>query len=305
MIVRQHCFTVNPGEENRLDKYLAFKMPEHSRSRLQGILREGGVVVNEVVITKTGYMLEAGDAVSISVPEQAPVAIEAEDIPLDVIFENQDLAVINKPAGMVVHPAQGHSSGTLVHAALGSIGNLQGIGGELRPGIVHRLDKDTSGLIVIAKNEPAHRWLQNQFRLRKVEKTYLALLDGKPPTPSGRVEAAIARDTTHRKQMKVVSVGRGRAAVTEYRTITQFHQHTLIEAYPLTGRTHQIRLHMAFVGCPIVGDKVYGRKTPTIDINRHFLHAARLSLLLPDETEPRTFNAPLPIELQDILEKLE
>jgi 23S rRNA pseudouridine1911/1915/1917 synthase len=181
---------------------------------------------------------------------------------------------------------------------------MEGIGGEQRPGIVHRLDKETSGLIVVAKNERAHRWLQDQFRLRKVHKTYLALLDGKPPTPIGRVEAEIARDPSHRQQMAVVAEGRGRPAVTEYRTIETFPHHTLIEAYPLTGRTHQIRLHMAFLKCPIVGDTLYGHKHKSIEIERHFLHAARISLVLPGGTSETTFSAPLPPELTAILEAL-
>lgn len=297
-------FKVQSGEENRLDKFLTEKLPDHSRSRLQAIVKQGGVQVNDQPVSKTGLILEVGDSISITIPDATPMNLEAEDIPLDIVFENDDLVVINKPAGMVVHPAPGHYSGTLVHAALGGIGDLQGIGGELRPGIVHRLDKDTSGLIIIAKNEKSHRWLQDQFRLRKVEKIYLALVDGKPPTPTGRVEAAIARDAAHRKQMAVVSEGRGRSAVTEYRTLKQFSEHTLIEAHPLTGRTHQIRLHMAFLDCPISGDLVYGRKKPTVEIKRHFLHAQKLTIVLPGESDPRTFNAPLPVELQDVLDKL-
>jgi len=297
-------FLVQSGEENRLDKFLAEHLPDQSRSRVQAIIKEGGVTVNDLQAEKTGLMLEAGDSISINIPEAVPIKLEPEAIPLETLFENEDLVIVNKPAGMVVHPAPGHSSGTLVHAVLGNFIDLQGIGGELRPGIVHRLDKDTSGLIIIAKNEQAHRWLQDQFRLRKVEKTYLALVDGKPPTPAGRVEAAIARDMTHRKQMAVVSEGRGRSAVTEYRTVQQFEQHTLIEAHPLTGRTHQIRLHMAFLGCPIVGDLVYGRKKSTLEISRHFLHAYKISIILPGEHEPRTFSAPLPSELQAVLDKL-
>lgn len=297
-------FLVQSGEENRLDKFLAEHLPDQSRSRVQAIIKDGSVTVNDLQAEKTGLMLEAGDSISINIPEAVPIKLEPEAIPLETLFENEDLVIVNKPAGMVVHPAPGHSSGTLVHAVLGNFIDLQGIGGELRPGIVHRLDKDTSGLIIIAKNEQAHRWLQDQFRLRKVEKTYLALVDGKPPTPAGRVEAAIARDMTHRKQMAVVSEGRGRSAVTEYRTVQQFEQHTLIEAHPLTGRTHQIRLHMAFLGCPIVGDLVYGRKKSTLEISRHFLHAYKISIILPGEHEPRTFSAPLPSELQAALDKL-
>jgi len=301
---RIYQYVVQSRDENRLDKFLTGQLPGQSRSRLQAIIKDGGVAVNDAVVEKTGLMLETGDKVSIQIPEALPLNLEPEAIPLEIVFENENLVIINKPAGMVVHPAPGHSSGTLVHAVLGNFGDLQGIGGEIRPGIVHRLDKDTSGLIIIAKNERAHRWLQDQFRLRKVEKIYLALVDGKPPTPVGRVEAAIARDMTHRKQMAVVSEGRGRFAVTEYRTVQHFSQHTLLEVHPLTGRTHQIRLHMAFLGCPIVGDLVYGRKKATLDIERHFLHAHKISIILPDESEARTFSAALPPDLQSLLDKL-
>lgn len=287
-----------------MDKFLVQSLPEHSRTRLQALIHDGAVLVDSLPVIKTGFILESGQQVSIRIPDPEPVELQAESIPLDVVFENDDLVIINKPAGMVVHPAPGHSSGTLVHAALGSFDDLQGIGGEIRPGIVHRLDKDTSGLIIIAKNDQSLRWLQDQFRLRKVEKVYLALVDGKPPTPTGRIEAAIARDTTHRKQMAVVSEGRGRAAVTEYKTLTQFPEHTLIEAHPFTGRTHQIRLHLAFLNCPIVGDVVYGHKKTSVDIKRHFLHAARISIILPGEKEPRTFTAVLPPELKAVLDDL-
>ena len=170
--------------------------------------------------------------------------------------------------------------------------------------MVHRLDKDTSGLIVIAKNETAHRWLQEQFKSRKVEKIYIALVDGKPPTPTGRVEAAIARDPSHRKKMAVVSEMKGRASVTEYRTLESFREHTLLEAHPETGRTHQIRLHLAFLKCPITGDTVYGRSHPSVEIKRHFLHAAKLKITLPGEKTPRNFEAPLPAELLAVLDYL-
>ena len=238
---------------------------------------------------------------TVRIPPPAPTDLIAENIPLDIVFENEDLIVVNKPAGMVVHPAAGHSSGTLVNAVLGYEPDIEGIGGEERPGVVHRLDKETSGLILLAKNERAHRWLQDQFRLRKVEKTYLALVDGKPPTPSGRVEAYIGRDPSHRKQMAIVSESRGREAISEYKTVESFANHTLLEFHPLTGRTHQIRLHCAFLGCPIVGDEIYGRKKPTVEINRHFLHAYRLKIVLPGEKEPRVFETPLPAELQSVL----
>lgn len=297
-------FTARANQAGRLDKYLVECLPDFSRARLQNLIKDEQVIVNGNVVTKTGHVVESGDEVTVHIPPVQSSQLVPEDIPLDIVFQNDDLAIINKPAGMVVHPAAGHSSGTLVHAALAALPDLQGIGGEERPGIVHRLDKETSGLIVLAKNEKAHRWLQDQFRLRTVKKVYLALVDGKPPTPSGRIEAEIARDPSHRKKMAVVPDGRGRPAVTEYQTVEQFEQFTLIEAHPLTGRTHQIRLHMAFLGCPIVGDTIYGRKKPTVELERHFLHAARLSLRFPGESEAHTFEAPLPAELLQVLEEI-
>ncbi|HEY9078023.1 MAG TPA: RluA family pseudouridine synthase [Anaerolineaceae bacterium] len=288
----------------RLDKFLVASLPEFSRSRLQGLVSDGFVRVNQQQVTKNSLMLFHGDEVQIHLPPPQPSTLEPEEIPLDIIFENDDLILINKPAGMVVHPSAGHESGTLVHAALAYAPEMEGIGGEQRPGVVHRLDKDTSGLILLAKNDRAHKWLQDQFRLRKIKKVYLALVDGKPPTPSGKIEAAIGRDPSHRKQMAVVSEVKGRAAVTEYLTRQVFRAHTLLEAHPLTGRTHQIRLHLAMIGCPITGDTLYGRKTPTVPLKRHFLHAFRLTLILPGESVPVTFEAPLPSELKDILEWL-
>ena len=288
----------------RLDKYLVGLLQEFSRSRIQGLIADGFVDVNGHAAKKAGQTLESGFNVTIRIPPPAPTDLIAENIPLDIIFENDDLIVVNKPAGMVVHPAAGHSSGTLVNAVLGYEPNIEGIGGEERPGVVHRLDKETSGLILLAKNERAHRWLQDQFRLRKVEKTYLALVDGKPPTPSGRVEAFIGRDPSHRKQMAIVPESRGREAISEYKTVESFANHTLLEFHPLTGRTHQIRLHCAFLGCPIVGDEVYGRKKPTVEINRHFLHAYRLKIVLLGGKEPKIFEAPLPKELIEVLDTL-
>ncbi|MEA5079106.1 MAG: RluA family pseudouridine synthase [Anaerolineaceae bacterium] len=297
-------FTVSGGQAGRLDKYLVECLPDLSRARIQNLIKDEKVTVVGKITTKTGHDVEPGDEVRIVIPPLQSSELIPEDIPLDIVFQNSDLVIINKPAGMVVHPAAGHYSGTLVHAALAAIPDLQGIGGEERPGIVHRLDKETSGLIVMAKNEKAHRWLQEQFKLRTVKKVYLALVDGKPPTPTGRIEAEIARDPSHRKKMAVVSDGRGRTAVTEYQTLEQFEEFTLIEAHPLTGRTHQIRLHLAFLGCPIVGDTIYGHKKSSVELDRHFLHAARLSLLFPGEKELHTFEAPLPPELQEVLEEV-
>lgn len=294
------------GEEGseRLDKFLVTCLPEFSRARLQGLIADGFVLVNNIPAKKSGQLIETGFEIQVRIPPPAPSGLTGENIPLDIVFENDDLIVVNKPAGMVVHPAAGHSSGTLVHAVLGYDPDLEGIGGEERPGLVHRLDKETSGLIVLAKNEQAHNWLQDQFRLRTVEKTYLALVDGKPPTPAGRVEAHIGRDPNHRKKMAIVSEKKGREAVSEYKTLESFKNHTLLEFHPLTGRTHQIRLHCQFLGCPIVGDSVYGKKNQTVEINRHFLHAHQLKIILPNEKSPRTFEADLPNELKTALEEV-
>jgi 23S rRNA pseudouridine1911/1915/1917 synthase len=288
----------------RLDKFLVSRLPEFSRSRLQGLIKDGFVNVNGRPAQKAGQMLDRGDVLRVTIPPPEPSRLIAEQIPLDILFENDDLLVVNKPAGMVVHPAAGHASGTLVHAALAYSPEMEGIGGEKRPGVVHRLDRDTSGIILLAKNDRSHHWLQEQFHLRRVNKTYLALVDGRPPTPVGRIEAAIGRSPAQRKQMAVTTENKGREAVSEYRVLESFSQHTLLEVHPITGRTHQIRLHLAFIGCPVAGDKVYGRKKATIALQRHFLHAASLSILLPGQTEQHRFEAPLPIELRLVLEEL-
>lgn len=288
----------------RLDKFLVGLLQEFSRSRIKGLIADGFVEVNGRAAKKAGQALEKGSKITVRIPPAVPTELIPEKIPLDVVFENEDLVVVNKPAGMVVHPAAGHASGTLVNAILGYDPEIEGIGGEERPGVVHRLDKETSGLILLAKNERAHRWLQDQFRFRQVEKIYLALVDGKPPTPSGRVEAHIGRDPSHRKRMAIVSESRGRESISEYKTMESFRHHTLLEVHPVTGRTHQIRLHCAFLGCPIVGDKVYGRKQPSVGLDRHFLHAHRLKIVLPGEKHLRLFEAPLPGELEAVLATL-
>lgn len=301
---RLETFDFQKEEVERLDHFLVERLPEFSRSRLQGLIKDGFVSVDGIQAKKAGQTLDSGSKVEVRIPPPVPANLEGEDIPLDIIFENEDLLVVNKPAGMVVHPAAGHDTGTLVHAVLGYAPDIEGIGGEERPGVVHRLDKETSGLILLAKNDRAHRWLQDQFRLRKVEKTYLALVDGAPPTPNGRVEAPIGRDPSHRKKMAVLPPGKGREAVSEYITLKAFENHTLLEFHPITGRTHQIRLHCTFLGCPIVGDKIYGHRKVSLAIDRHFLHASVLKIILLGQKQPHIFEAPLPEELQAILELL-
>lgn len=301
---RRESFRYERQAQTRLDHFLVDCLPEYSRSRLQNLIRDGRVTVDGLTAQKSGQNLEAGAQVEVFIPPPQPTQLVPEDIYLDIVFENDSVLVVNKPAGMVVHPAAGHPSGTLVHAVLAHVPEMEGLAGEKRPGVVHRLDKDTSGLILLAKNDRAHRWLQDQFRRRKVEKTYLALVDGRPPTPSGRVDVAIGRDPRQRKQMAVVPDAKGRTATSEYHTLESFPAHTLLEVHPQTGRTHQIRLHLAFLGCPIVGDVIYGRKKPSLALGRHFLHAFRLTILLPGEGQPRTFEAPLAPELQSALMRL-
>jgi 23S rRNA pseudouridine1911/1915/1917 synthase len=296
--------TVEGVEGQRLDKFLVARLPEFSRSRLQGLIDDGLVTIDGVSARKAGQMVEAPACVQIRIPPAMPTSIEPQAIPLDILYENENLLVVNKPAGMVVHPAAGHASGTLVNAALAHDPDLEGIGGEQRPGVVHRLDKDTSGLILLAKNDRTQRFLQDQFRLRKIRKTYLALVDDSPPTPTGRIEAAIGRDPRDRKRMAIVMPNKGRDAASEYRTLETFPSHTLLEVHPITGRTHQIRLHLAYLNCPIVGDTVYGRRSPSLALNRHFLHAFQLVVQLPGEKQARTFEAPLPAELEDILAEI-
>jgi 23S rRNA pseudouridine1911/1915/1917 synthase len=304
--VSERLVILNFDEEKaqRLDKFLVSCLQEFSRSRLQSLIKRGLVKVDGVPAYKTGQMLEGQAKVEVLIPPTEPSDLVPEEIPLDIVFENEDLMVVNKPAGMVVHPSAGHASGTLVHAALAHAPDMQGVGGELRPGVVHRLDKNTSGLILLAKNDRTHRWLQDQFRLRKVKKVYLALVDGHPPTPMGRIEAPIGRDPKNRKKMAIVSAQKGRAAFSEYSTLESFPSFTLLEVKPETGRTHQIRVHLAFLGCPVVGDTVYGRRHSSLPLKRHFLHAARLSIRLPGQERLTTFEAQLPPELAQALQDL-
>ncbi|MBI3970285.1 MAG: RluA family pseudouridine synthase [Chloroflexi bacterium] len=285
----------------RLDRFLAARLPDLSRTRAQALVDAGDVLVNGAP-ARPATKVAAGDEVTVTRPPPVPVALTPEAIPLDVVDEDRDVLVVNKPAGLVVHPAPGHPRGTLVNALLAYCPDLAGIGGELRPGIVHRLDKDTSGLIVIAKNERAQRFLQAQLRDRQMDKRYWALVDGAPRTETGTVDAPIARSPQNPQQMAIVAGGR--AAITHFRTLRRYPRHTLLECKPVTGRTHQIRAHLAAIGCPIVGDRVYGRKHPSLPVHRHLLHAKQLTFRLPSG-EQRTFEAPLPDDFRVALEQLE
>lgn len=305
MSEQKFLFTVTGEDKQRLDKFLVNSMPQLSRARIQALIKEGFVQVDGQEIVKTGYQLESGERVDVRQPAPVETTLVSEKIPLDIIFENDDLILVNKPAGMVVHPSAGHASGTLVHAALAHAPEMEGVGGVHRPGIVHRLDKNTSGLILLAKNDRAHQWLQRQFKERKVVKIYDALVDGRPPTPKGRVEAPIGRDPSHRQKMAVVPLAKGREAYTEYFTEKQYIHHTLLKVHLLTGRTHQIRVHMAFLKTPVVGDSLYGFRHPSLPVERQFLHAGHLEICLPGEDEASVFEAPLPADLTRVLDGLE
>jgi 23S rRNA pseudouridine1911/1915/1917 synthase len=295
--------TVESGGD-RIDRYLAAAIPDVSRAQVQRLIEDGFVTANHVPVTKAKHKLIEGDEIVVRIPPPAPASLLPESIPLDVIYEDDDLMVIDKPPGMVVHPAAGHPGGTLVNAVLAHDPDLEGVGEEQRPGVVHRLDRDTSGLIVVAKNDRSHRHLQAQFKDRLAQKLYLALVVGQPPTPAGRVEAPIGRDPKHRQRMAIARDGSGREAITEYRTLESLGRFSLLEAAPKTGRTHQIRVHLTFLGCPIAGDSQYGTprsaslKPP--GLQRQFLHASRLTLTLPAGAA-RTFDSPLPPDLAGVL----
>ncbi len=291
-------------KELRLDKLLAQELDNFSRTYIQKIISAGGVSVDGFPLYKKSEMISPGTEVEIIIPPAEDSELQPEKIPLDIIFENNDCIVVNKPAGMVVHPSLGHTSGTLVQAVLAYAPEIEGVGGVKRPGLVHRLDQDTSGVILLAKNDRAHQEFQDQFKNREVGKVYLALVDGRPPSPKGRVEVAIGRDPKLRQRMAAVQDREGKAAVSEFFTLEEFTKHTLLKVSILTGRTHQIRVHLAFLGCPVVGDIVYGRRKPSLDLNRQFLHAHQLTISLPGEEEKRTFEAALPKELDEVLEKI-
>ena len=289
----------------RLDKFLAQTEPEFSRVQFQQLISDGCVFVNGEIQQKPALKLESGSTVRYAIPTHEESNLLRQDIDVDVIYVDENVIVVNKPAGMVVHPGAGNTQDTLVNAILHRWPEIAKVGEAERPGIVHRLDKETSGVLILARNEAAYSWLVRQFKSRKTKKTYLALVDGEPPTPSGRVEAAIGRDEKNRQRMAVVYGDKGKNAITEYYTLEKYADHTLLEVQPLTGRTHQIRVHLAFLGCPVTGDRIYGRRKKSIDIPRFFLHAYKLTIKLPGEEEPTEFTAPLAADLKAILTTLE
>jgi 23S rRNA pseudouridine1911/1915/1917 synthase len=301
MAEEQEITFVVEEEGERLDRVIPAQVPDLSRASAQRLIKGGAVAVGGRP-SKPSYRVQVGDQVLVRIPAEMPEEVVPEDIPLDVIYEDDALLVVNKPAGMVVHPALGHASGTLVNAVLAHCPQVAEVGGPDRAGIVHRLDKDTSGLILIAKDEETQTALQRQFKRRQVAKTYLALVEDRVQPREGVVEAPVGRDKRQRKKMAVVR--RGREASTMYRAVEYFPEHTLLEVRPLTGRTHQVRVHLSWLGYPIVGDTVYGRRRQRMLKSRHFLHAARLRFVHPTIGEEVEFEAPLPPKLEAILQRL-
>jgi len=285
----------------RVDKLVADEIKELSRSAVQRLIKEERITVNATPV-KASHRLEAGDVVLACLPPPQPSEIHPEPIPLTILYQDASLIVVNKPAGMVTHPAHGHTSGTLVNALLAHVPCLAQMDDPRRAGIVHRLDKDTSGLIVVAKTKAARQALQAQFKAREVQKTYLALVEGHPKPEQGLIEAAIGRDPHHRKRMAVLSSGR--EAITAYRMLEHFDRHSLVQAKPKTGRTHQIRVHMSFIRHPVVGDRVYGYRRQRLPLKRHFLHAQHIRFRHPSSDQPVEFHADLPPDLLTLLNRL-
>jgi 23S rRNA pseudouridine1911/1915/1917 synthase len=275
----------------RLDRFLANKLPEYSRSRLQQLVRTGFVRLNGAT-TRPRHLVRSGDKIELTEAPLEKIDNQPEPIPLEVLFEDKDIIVINKPPGLVVHPGAGHRQHTLVNALLSHCPTLSGIGGKERPGIVHRLDKETSGCLVVAKNDWAHRELSRQFAERRVEKIYLALVAGKLRKEAGVIEEKIGRHPVHRQRMSVASA-RGRPAKTDYRIVCSGDQASLVECRLYSGRTHQIRVHLHHLGHPVLGDKVYAAHLAK-NFPRHMLHAWKLGFRHPCSGESKSFEAPLP-----------
>jgi 23S rRNA pseudouridine1911/1915/1917 synthase len=286
-------------QDARLDKFVCQKRPELSRTQVQKLIGDGYITVNDRV-TKAGLKLNLGDRVNIIMPPTTPSPLSAEALPLNIVYEDNELLVIDKPAGLAIHPAPGHPAHTLVNAILSYLPSLPDSGDSLRPGIVHRLDKDTSGLMAVAKNSAAQANLISQFKAHSVVKAYLVLVKGHLTPENGIIEASIGRDPRNRKRMAVVA--EGREARTQYQVIRYIGNYTLLEVRPETGRTHQIRVHLSAIGFPVVGDTTYGVKSAYL--SRQFIHASRLGFKLPPSGEYVEFKSELPTDLAQALENI-
>jgi 23S rRNA pseudouridine1911/1915/1917 synthase len=298
--------------EGRLDAALTNALPEFSRARIQALIAEDALLVGGKLATDASSKKFAGQNFLLSVPAPKPDKAEAQDIALDVVFEDEHLIIVNKPAGLVVHPAAGHADGTLVNALLHHCqGKLSGIGGVQRPGIVHRIDKDTSGLLVIAKSNAAHEGLAKLFAAHDIERRYFAIVSGVPAPPAGTISTQIGRSTINRKKMAVLPENKGKHAITHYRAIESFGKTALVECTLETGRTHQVRVHMAHIGHPLIGDSVYSNRQNPYRIgpnqskfDRQALHAASLGFIHPISGETLRFESSLPEDMQLLLSQL-
>lgn len=287
----------------RLDACLARLAPEHSRARWQALIADGRVRLNDQVATKARIAVVAGDAIDYEIPEPTPTRLIPEDRPIDVVFEDDEMLVLNKPPGWVVHPGPGHTDGTLVHALLHHCPDLKGIGGEVRPGIVHRLDRDTSGLLVVAKSELAHRRLVEMFKERSVRKEYVAIVFGRPEPERGVIRTLIGRSDSNRQKMSA-KAEHGRMAVTHYEVVESDGRISLVRLRIETGRTHQIRVHMTHIGYPIVGDAMYGarkQESKALGATRQMLHAETLALSHPITGQDLEFFAPMPADMRKVV----
>ncbi len=289
-------------DNTRLDIYLATQLNQLSRSHIQMLIKNGSVLVNGVTV-KPSYLLNSGEEISIRIEEPKPLSIEAEDIDLDIYYEDSDVIVVNKKQGIVVHPAAGHYQGTLVNALLHHCSDLSGINGVIRPGIVHRIDKDTSGLLVIAKNDTAHLGLAKQWRVHKIKRIYHGIVQGVISENAGIIEAAIGRHPRQRKKMAVDPI-KGKMAITHYNVLERFDKYTFIECELETGRTHQIRVHMSHLGHPLLGDPLYGSRKQPFNLAGQALHASTIGFNHPISGKYLEFTSPLPTYFQQLLKQL-
>ena len=287
---------------SRLDVCIQARFSSMTRSAIKKLIEEGNVMLCGKVCTKAGEKVKAGSEVSVSVPPVRELSLEPSDIPVEIVYQDADIAVVNKPQGMVVHPAPGSYDDTLVNALLGKLDSLSGINGVLRPGIVHRLDKDTSGLLVVAKNDAAHLSLQKQIAEKSARRIYTALLEGELSKEEGTIDTFLDRSASDRKKYAVARTGR--RAVTHYRILRKYHGYTLVRFELETGRTHQIRVHARHIGHPVVGDPVYGKADKKFGLRGQLLHASTLILTQPTTGERLEFNAPLPDYFRTVLQKL-
>lgn len=302
--MEKHCFTADiEHEDQRIDRYLTEMLPEQSRSFFQKLIRDGFVMVNHIIV-KVNYRLKTGDIIEIDIPDAVPTEIVPENIPLDILYEDDDLLIVNKPKGMVVHPAVGHSTGTLVNAIMYHCqGNLSGINGEIRPGIVHRIDKDTTGSLIICKNDEAHRNIAEQIKEHSVSRRYVGVVAGTFSEESGTVEGAIGRHPNDRKRM-TINEKNGKPAVTHYRVLQTLKGASFMEFELETGRTHQIRVHMASISHPLLGDTVYGNSKNPYKLQGQALHARTIGFIHPTTGEYIEVSAPIPEYMTELVRKL-